>query len=426
MSSTASRQRPDSRRTNGRTQSKPTVLSAFSGAGGLDLGLERAGFHSVACIEIDESARKTLRANRPECNLLDEGNIIEVAKTLAPRQLGLRQRELGLLAGGPPCQPFSKAAQWSDRGRAGLSDPRSFCLGAFLELLERFLPTAMLIENVPGFVLGKTSAVPLINSALDGINSRNKTKYRLAWQVLNAADYGVPQRRQRAILIARRDGGDPPWPEPTHVGRHVRAWDAICDLVQENVPKATGYWSGLLPSVPEGKNYMYHTPGGGGLPLFGRRRWYWTFLLKLAKEAPAWTLSGKPGPSTGPFHWDNRPLTIAEMLCIQSFPAEWQICGGTTRQTLQVGNATPPLLAECLGRALGEKIFGLAYEGRPTLSIARKRVVPPAAPVGEVPEAYKKHLNSQEDHPGEGKGPGASRRQAQMRSSTELALPGIL
>ena len=141
--------------------------------------------------------------------------------------------------------------------------------------------------------------------------------------VVNAADYGVPQHRRRAIVVARRDGGTFAWPPKTHVERPVRAWDAIgsLHLRPSELPETRGAWADLLPSIPEGHNYLWHTDRGGGRPLFGYRRRFWSFLLKLSKHQPSWTLSAQPGPSTGPFHWESRPLAVREILRLQSFPA---------------------------------------------------------------------------------------------------------
>src|SRR4029079_12045835 len=131
-------------------------------------------------------------------------------------------------------------------------------------------------------------------------------------------------------------------------------WDAIgCEEFSEPVAQATGKWADLLASIPEGKNYLWHTNRGGGHQLFGYRTRYWSFLLKLAKDEPSWTLPAHPGPATGPFHWDNRPLSVAEMLSLQSFPAAWRVEGERRADHVtQIGNATPPLLAELLGRCV--------------------------------------------------------------------------
>src|SRR5205814_7565501 len=106
------------------------------------------------------------------------------------------------LAGAPVCQPFSKAAQWTRSGRRGLNDPRSRCLTGFFQLIERFLPKVVLIENVPGFVSGSQSALKRLNRSLQRINRRNGTKYKACYDILDAAEYGVPQHRRRAIVVA--------------------------------------------------------------------------------------------------------------------------------------------------------------------------------------------------------------------------------
>ena len=306
------------------------MLSAFSGLGGLDLGLEAAGFSHVGCIEHDEWARRSLKANRgDEWPLLDPCDITVLSSQLRPSTLGLKRRELGLLAGGPPCQPFSKAAQWSAAARVGLDDVRSHCLLDFLHLVDVFLPKALLIENVSGFVQGDVSALGLIEDRLRAINRSEGTSYELQKLVVDAADYGVPQRRNRALLVACRDGEVFQWPKITHADNPITAWDAIGDLQlkDEELPKPVGKWAALLPSIPEGGNYLWHTERGGGEPIFGYRTRFWSFLLKLKKNEPSWTLPAQPGPSTGPFHWDNRPLAIRELLRLQSFPDDWVVEG---------------------------------------------------------------------------------------------------
>jgi DNA (cytosine-5)-methyltransferase 1 len=382
-----------------------TVLSAFTGIGGLDLGLELAGFETIACVERDKTARKTLRANRPNWHLIEPGDIESAASLLTPRLLGLRLGDLSLLAGGSPCQPFSKAAQWSANSRGGLADPRSLCLNPFLTLLENFLPKVFLIENVYGFITGRISVLPKVERSLARIREKHGVQYRLESRLLNAVHYGVPQRRQRAFVIAIRDGGAFQWPIPTHLLRPVRAWDALAGLRDSETPHQTGRWADLLSSIPEGKNYIWHTDRGGGHPLFGYRTRYWSFLLKLSRQEPSWTISAQPGPGTGPFHWDNRPLSVKELLRIQSFPMDWQISGNYREQVKQIGNATPPLLAEVIGRAIGRQVFGLTYNVRPKLLISRRRIVPRPSKTREVPDKYRALEAKHAQHPGKGKGP---------------------
>lgn len=384
-----------------------TALSAFTGLGGLDLGLEAAGFEHVGCIEKDETARLSLKQNRGDSwPLLEPTDISVLAQSLTPAQLGLKRRELSVLAGGPPCQPFSKAAQWSASARTGLEDIRSHCLRDFLHLVDVFLPHVVLIENVAGFVQGPVSALVEIERALADINQRHRTRYAAHHQIVDAADYGVPQHRQRAIIIMSRDGLEPTWPRPTHAAAPVRAWDAIGHLEVQNPPKAVGKWAELLPSIPEGENYLWHTRHGGGLPLFGYRTRFWSFLLKLAKNQPSWTLPAQPGPSTGPFHWDNRPLSIPELLRLQSFESDWAVEGGHRERVRQVGNATPPRLAEVVSRAIASTYFGSSFTGQHLVHhIARSESVPRRSPTRPVPASYLVYEGRHADHPGAGKGP---------------------
>jgi DNA (cytosine-5)-methyltransferase 1 len=383
---------------------RPTVVSLFTGAGGLDLGLEAAGFEVVASIERDPTARTTIVQNRPRWNLLDTGDVLEVAKGASPRDFGLRRGELDVLAGGPPCQPFSKAAQWRDEGRLGLYDRRADCLDAIVDLAATLQPRIVLIENVPGFVARERSGLARLSRALDDLRVRQGVRYSLRFAVLRAEDYGVPQRRRRAFVIALRDDVDIVWPAPTHSGAPVRAGEAIGRVTSGETPLASGRWAGLLPSIPAGSNYLFHTPEGPGLPLFGARTRFWSFLLKLHPGEPAWTLSATPGPATGPFHWANRPLSTAEMVRLQTFPSSWEFAGSRAQIVRQIGNATPPLLAEHVARAL-RRALGLSTLRKLTFAIPRKPIVPRAPMARPVPEEFLSMQGDHATHPGNGRGP---------------------
>lgn len=385
-------------------------LSVFSGVGGLDLGLERAGFDAIGGIENDAAARRSLTLNRPRFPQLRLHDVRDAARNLRPSGLGISTGELALLAAGPPCQPFSKAAQWSRTGALGMHhEGTRSCLEGLMTLVDRFLPRALLIENVPGFVKGERSALSLVRERLAAANERCATRYRLSYRVLNVADYGVPQRRRRAIVIALRNGADFAWPAATHHDRPVRAWDALRSIRPTTVPQSSGRFANLLASVPEGQNYQYFTERGDGPDLFGYRRRFWSFLLKLAKDEPAWTVPANPGPATGPFHWESRPLAPEEVLRLQSFPCSWRLDGGHREQIRQAGNATPPLLAEILGRALAIQLLGAHFRGRPTLAIRRSARVPPPAPVSPVASEYLSQAGRHDPHPGPGRGPSPRR-----------------
>ncbi len=394
------------------TSRQPTLLSTFTGLGGLDLGLEAAGFQTLGVIERDSAAVRSLKANRGDrWPVLSPGDVDTQARVLSPKDLGVQRGELTLLAGAPPCQPFSKAGQWTKSGIQGLADPRAQHLNSFLDLLDNFRPKMALLENVEGFVKGSKSALPFIEDRISEINSRRKTgHYLVDCKVLDAAEFGVPQRRRRAIIIISRTRRAFRWPQALHAARPFTAWDAIGELKPSlNMPSPSGKWATLLPTIPEGQNYQWHTRAGGGSPLFGYRTRYWSFLLKLAKDQPSWTIPANPGPSVGPFHWDNRPLSVEELLALQTFPTGWLVEGSRVEQVKQVGNATPPLLGEVLGGAICETL-GLPHSTSDTYLPRRALETPPPSPVSPLPPRFAELVGEHKDHPGIGLGPGAQER----------------
>ena len=147
------------------------------------------------------------------------------------------------------------------------------------------------------------------------------------------------------------------------------------------------------------------------MPLFGWRRRYWTFLLKLAKNRPSWTIQAQPGPAIGPFHWSNRRLSVRELCRLQTFPEDVNIVGGRGSAQKQLGNAVPSLLAEVMGRAIRAQLLdNPVVESRPRLLPLRRTPVPAPEPVGVVPERFHQLLGDHEPHPGTGLGHAAARR----------------
>lgn len=395
---------------------KLKAISIFSGAGGLDVGLERAGFDVSLCIENDESARRTLRENRPGWRLAEPGDVHELSPEQALKQARLRPRELTLLAGGPPCQPFSKAGYWATGDSRRLRDDRSRTLDAYLELVEHALPKVILLENVKGLAFeGKDEGLKLLTSGLEKINKRKSVSYKPHVLHINAAEYGVPQLRERIFVVAHRDGKPFELPGPTHGPRSapgslfLTTWDAIGDLDIDIWPVAlnvTGAWARLLPTIPEGRNYLWHTRKGGGMPLFGWRTRYWSFLLKLAKNRPAWTIPAHPGPATGPFHWKSRKLSIRELCRLQTFPDDYEISGSYREAQRQTGNAVPPALGEFLGLEIRRQFFGESVTRTLELIPKPRKSCPPAEKRRPVPIQYHDRAAKHADHPGTGKGPG--------------------
>lgn len=398
------------------------TISLFTGAGGLDLGLEAAGFECAICIEMDGEARATLQANRPYWPLADPGDVHAHRPEEIVEQAGLRPGEAALVCAGPPCQPFSKAAMWVNGELAGMSDARAMTLEAFLGVAEAALPQVLLLENVGGLLAsGSNSGLKVLKWGLDGMNRRQGTRYNWTVMRMNAADYGVPQTRKRVFLVADRDGRPFTFPEKTHgpvgasdvVQPYLTAWDAIGDLdsgVWDRALAPHGKWADLLPSIPEGCNYLWHTCRGGGKPLFGWRTRFWSFLLKLAKDRPSWTVPARPGSATGPFHWRNRMLSTRELCRLQTFPDDFTVPTQHMSARRQMGNGVPPLLAEIIGREICSQYFDIHDGWEPQFLPPRRGDPPPPHPVQPVPEKYLSLVGKHPPHPGVGKGPGALAR----------------
>jgi DNA (cytosine-5)-methyltransferase 1 len=406
-----------------RSPSDLSVLSLFTGAGGLDLGLEAAGFEPVLCVENDSASRETLKINRPSWRLSDPGDIHQLETVQLLRQSGLKPRQLTLLAGGPPCQPFSKSMYWSTGDAPRLRDPRSKTLHAYLDVVEATLPQVLLLENVKGLAFdGKDEGLRLLERGLRKINREHSTSYAPQTIELNAADYGVPQIRERIFVIASIDGRQIDVPAPTH-GEGPRkepfftAWDAIGELDVDSWPSeldVRGRWAGLLPSIPEGQNYLWHTPRNaenGGEPIFGWRTRFWSFLLKLAKARPSWTIQAGPGPATGPFHWKSRLLSIEEMCRLQTFPRDYTVVGARRSAHRQVGNAVPSAIGELLGLELRRQLFGDRVRRSLRLLPERALERPEPERVLRVPREYMNLRAEHPEHPGTGLGPAARRRE---------------
>jgi DNA (cytosine-5)-methyltransferase 1 len=327
---------------------------------------------------------------------------------------GLRRGSADVLIGGPPCQPFSKSGYWANGDSKRLNDPRALTLDAYMRVVEETLPQVLLLENVAGISFsGKEEGLLHLIRLFEGINRRNGTSYVPTWRVLDAADYGVPQRRSRFFMVADRDGRSFRFPDPSHgtsAQPHVTAWAAIGHLRPDPSEQLAvlGRWGPLLPSVPEGENYLWHTARKGGLPLFGWRRRYWSFLLKLAKNRPSWTIQAEPGPAIGPFHWESRRLSVREMAALQTFPADVVFVGGRNAVQRQIGNAVPSLLAEILAREIRFQLLDGTVPDAPTLRVDEVSP-PPPEPVEPVPEAFLALIGDHSPHPGTGKGHAAMR-----------------
>ena len=264
------------------------AISLYSGIGGLDFGFEAAGFETRLALEFDKTSCDTMRLNRPRWAVIED-DIHNVSSKAILDKAGLKVGEADVLFGGPPCQPFSKSSYWVRGDALRLDDPRSDTLMAYLRVLRDTKPKVFLLENVYGLAYkDKDEGLKYLLEGIAEINRAAGTKYSIEWQVINCAQYGVPQIRERVFIVGARDGRRFNFPEPTHAALseaedmllaslepYRTAWDAIGDLPEpsSDVPflKVGGKWGDLLPTIPEGENYLWHTDRGGGQPLFGWR-----------------------------------------------------------------------------------------------------------------------------------------------------------
>lgn len=349
----------------------PKVLSLFSGGGGLDIGFHEAGYEIVGCVEIVEQFCETLRKNCQKGKFLDENTIIcceDIRQFDATR---FADSGIECVIGGPPCQPFSAAGRRAG-GVLGVQSDKGMLFESYCHVLSIVKPKVFIFENVYGLTgANRGGAWNEIYTAFTDLG------YTISADILDAADYGVPQHRERLILVGCRDG-EFRFPMPTHgpdslSGKKlVSIYDAIKDLQHPDDlgEDIGGLYGHLLPLVPEGLNYSFFTKEMGyPQPLFAWRSKFHDFLHKADRNEPSRTLKAQPGKFTGPFHWNNRHFTINELKRIQSFPDDYELTGNQGQVMMQIGNSVPPRLAEVLAVSVKEQLLRpqkqYTYEVRP-------------------------------------------------------------
>lgn len=357
-------------------------MSLFSGAGGLDLGLERAGFDILTQVDLDEGSVDTLRAHAAKLGKpgrVHRAPLEDLDPRSVMRSLGLRRGELDLMAGGPPCQPFTTTGR-----RRALRDGRAeSSFPAWLEWLRAFQPKAFVMENVTGLLSAalrhrtlaeRESGPPLADEERKGsflrwlLDEILALGYSATWGIVEAADYGVPQLRQRAIVLGVR--GDRPcfFPEATHgpagrlgyrtlrhgIGRiknigPVQPLSAAKVAVFAQV-KPGENWRSLPPEVAK------KTMGAAYKATGGKNGWW----RRLGWDSPAPTILGMPDhSSTGLIHPDEvRCLSVRECAAIQTFPARYPFRGSPRSQYQQIGNAVPVRLGKAIGSTIAEHLAG--------------------------------------------------------------------
>ncbi|MEA3029236.1 MAG: (cytosine-5)-methyltransferase 1 [Sphingomonadales bacterium] len=339
-------------------------VSLFSGCGGLDLGLGAAGFETIVATDAEPLCGETFRINFPDTAFLAR-RMGDIGRADLAQAVGGRLGDIDLLAGGPPCPSFSKSRFYrKDKPRA-LDDPNGWeTIDGYLNVLDWTRPRAFLLENVKGL------AYKVHRDALDTIIRRaERLGYNVSWGVLNAADFGVPQIRERCFVVGSLEC-KLTLPNPTHsklpgdtgLLPWVCAGEALGNLDTEERASDLGHYAGgrhndLLAQIPPGENYLHFTAERGHpTPLFRWRSRYWSFLLKLSPDMPSWTIQARRSNNMGPFHWRNRILRIEEIKRLQSFPDDFFLAGNVEQQWRQIGNAVPPLLGEAIGRSIADQL----------------------------------------------------------------------
>ena len=322
-------------------------IELFAGAGGLALGLEQAGFEHIGLVEFNRDAAETLTINRPQWKVLCE-DIEQVAQRDLEKEFNIKKYELELLSGGAPCQSFSYAGK-----RLGLQDVRGTMFYHYATFLQKLQPKMFLFENVKGLLShdsGRTFKTIL--------NIFEDEGYVVTYKVLNAWDFGVPQKRERLITIGIRKDlvgkckFDFPKehnykpvvrdirldinPDATQCARYSKNKEAVFALVPPG-----GYWRDIDPKIA--KKYMKTCWNMGG----GRTG----ILRRIGLDEPSLTVLTNPGmKQTDRCHpLEVRPFSVRENARLQSFPDEWVFCGKLSEQYKQVGNAVPVNLAKEIG-----------------------------------------------------------------------------
>lgn len=340
------------------------VISLFSGAMGLDIGLGKAGLSIVLGQDFEPACVETMKANGHK---VLGGDIREIKPETLLELTGLQVGEPFMICGGPPCQPFSTAGK-----RLGINDPRGSLFMDFIRMIDYIRPRFFVMENVKGIVSAplKHDSAPLEQkpgTVLDVILSEfNKLGYKTIYGILDAVNYGVPQFRERFVLIGSRDNEDIFLPMPTHFQLHQNSeyrWRTVGDVIKD-LEDAPGEYTPLsgdrkkyLHMVPEGGNWKdlpqeiipvamggAYESGGGKVGFYRR--------LSYAQPAPTITTSPAQKATMLCHPKQDRPLSIKEYARIQQFPDDWKFTGTISAKYRQIGNAVPVGLAEAIGRAV--------------------------------------------------------------------------
>lgn len=349
----------------------PNVLSIYSGGGGIDAGFKKAGFDICLSTDFWKPACETLVKNQMgKLVVCEDIRNIDYAACLA--QIDMQKSDIDVLVGGPPCPAYSKSRFYRTEKKRALEDENSFTLYEYFRALDEIRPKIFFFENVFGFVYKPhQDAFNLLKAKADEYG------YEIAYKVINTANYGIPQTRERFICVGvkKGEGNVFKFPQETHYDPNkknnatvpgMKPWvtcgeaigDLDYDLPEDSEMQAGSKHKELLKQVPPGDNYLYFTAERGYPdPIFKWRSRYWSFLLKLTPSRPSWTIQASFSNNMGPFHWKNRFLRINEIKRLQTFDDDYDFCGDFRDQWRQIGNAVPVKMAEIIASEILKQYF---------------------------------------------------------------------
>lgn len=347
------------------------VISLFSGAMGLDIGLSNAGLNIAIGQDSDDACVQTMEANNHK---VLGGDIRKIEPHQILDMTGLKIGEPFMICGGPPCQPFSTAGK-----RLGINDPRGSLFMDFIRMIDYIRPRFFVMENVKGIMSAPLKHISIgeqsdeddpeqqLGTVLQVILSEfDKLGYTTVYGVVDAVNYGVPQFRERFVLIGSRDNEGVYLPMPTHFQTHQDSnyrWKTLGETIrdlEDDVDECASFSEErikYLKMVPEGGNWK-NLPGdllakamGGAYKSAGGKV---GFYRRLSYNQPSPTVVTSPvQKATMMCHpTKDRPLSVKEYARIQQFPDSWIFTGTTTSKYRQIGNAVPIGLAEAIGKAV--------------------------------------------------------------------------
>jgi DNA (cytosine-5)-methyltransferase 1 len=339
-----------------------SYVSLFSGAGGLDLGLEQSGFKTIAMSEIEPAFCETLLANQ-NITHSDGFNYFEGTKIINADIRDVTTKELvgnkkpDLVVGGPPCQAFSSSGK-----QLSVLDPRGGLIGEFYRVIDEIKPKMFLFENVRGIVTARNGSGEPGGVIADLLNNFKDIGYSCRAALINSADFGSYQRRVRCFIIGTKNGVAPYFPDPTHnkIPDLIHAqWNTLDDFLTkysdnntENYTFPTEKLASELEGIRNGsglksKGKAEKTRPGGH---WGYRQGAFIADLKL----PARTVVGSSSQDW--IRWDGllRRLTLDEVKLLQGFPIDWKVCGTKAQIYKQIGNAVPSIFGQMLGEIIKE------------------------------------------------------------------------